>query len=60
MANLLVVYITNGHGHFSKSINLTKYCAKKFTEQALIVLKPFNKANNEESQKGAWYNMKFN
>ena len=54
-ANLLIVTVSNTDGHFSKSSNLATYCAKKFTEQSLSLIKSFNKTNNDQDiQDGDW------
>jgi len=45
--------VTNDHGNFSKSINLNTYCAKKISDQALQVIKAFNKSTQPNSD--AWY-----
>jgi len=44
-ANLLIVHVTNQAGTFSKSTSITKYCAKKFVEQSMELLKAFNKSS---------------
>ena len=46
-ASLLVIHLTNEAGTFSKSTNLSKYCAKRFQDQIMDLLKPFNKALNK-------------
>lgn len=48
-----MLHVTNDHGNFSKSISLNTYCAKKISEQALQVIKAFNKSTQPNSD--AWF-----
>ena len=41
------MHITTEAGTFSKSTNIQKYCSKRFAEQAIELIKPFNKSKND-------------